>query len=76
MSSNGRSLRRQHSQAEQAHGDGGQAQANHTFDGAGQQEGADHQQGQGGAEVLVEREEGCHRPSVGLFAGREKFTIY
>ena len=53
-----RSLRRQHSQAEQPHGHGGQSQADHAFDGAGQQKGADHQQRQGQAEILVKREEG------------------
>ncbi|MNL68084.1 hypothetical protein D3C87_1927520 [compost metagenome] len=35
------SLRWRHSQAEQAHGDGGQAKADDAFDHAGQEEGGD-----------------------------------
>ncbi len=38
-----RSLRRKHSQTEQAHGNSRQAEANHTLDHTGQQKGRQHQ---------------------------------
>ncbi|MNR01628.1 hypothetical protein D3C85_1174400 [compost metagenome] len=61
-----RSLRRRHSQTEQAHGDGRQAETDHTLDHAGQQEGCDDQQRKGQAEVLIKSRDSIHGAMVSL----------
>ncbi|MNY07732.1 hypothetical protein D3C86_1405490 [compost metagenome] len=59
-----RSLCRRHSQTEQAHGNGRQAEADHALDHAGQHKGADNQQRKGQAEMLIKRRECIHGAMV------------
>ena len=57
-------LRRSHSQTEQTHGDGWQAETDDAFDHAGQEEGGNDQQRQSQPEVLIERGECIHGAMV------------